>query len=245
MAGKLLINGVSGVGKTSLLQSLLNAFVISRDGKNFPFNMPHMLVPAFYNMNTLLNGGTVGVGEEEVVVEGFFDKVEKYNDKFGKYPETIAIDSCSKIMQDIIDVSNLHYTNFDIHSNINKEIAILTRFIQEDLVANGMNVVMLNHVMDNDKKGLVPVGQGKFKDKGGFYSEVDHSILVTDMKIKHRGVANQARTTINELPDIQYIENIVDPTKSKKLKEGETYYNLQSHLELILETHNNNSEWSF
>jgi hypothetical protein len=148
-------------------------------------------------------------------------------------------------MQDIIDFSNLNFTNFDIHSHINKEVAVFTSFVQEDLVANGINVVILNHVMDNDKKGLVPIGQGKFKDKGGFYGEVDHSILVSDMKVHHRGVKNQARTTIAELPDTQYVENIVDPSKSKKLKEGETYYDLQKHIDLILETHNNNSEWSF
>jgi len=245
MGAKILINGISGSGKTTLMKSLTNTFVVSRDGKAFPFNIPHMLVPTFYSMNALINGGVVKSEGEEIEVEGFFDKLEKYKEVIGDYPKTIAIDSASKLMQDIIDFSNLNFTNFDIHSHINKEVAVFTSFVQEDLVANGINVVILNHVMDNDKKGLVPIGQGKFKDKGGFYGEVDHSILVSDMKVHHRGVKNQARTTIAELPDTQYVENIVDPSKSKKLKEGETYYDLQKHIDLILETHNNNSEWSF
>ena len=245
MSGKLLINGISGAGKTSLLKGLKDSFTISRDGKAFPFDMAHMLVPTFYGMEILIHGGTVKIDDDEVEIEGFFAKMDRYEEKFKEYPKTVAIDSASKLMQDIIDDSNLRFTNFDIHSNINKQIAILTKFVQEDLVANGINVVILNHVMDNEKKGLVPIGQGKFKDKGGFYGEVDHSILVQDMKVFHRGVMNQARTTIDALPDWQYVENTVTPAKSKKLKAGESYYDLQTHLDLILETHNNNAEWAF
>lgn len=165
---KILINGKSGTGKTNLLRTLKNAFVISRDGKQFSLPMPHMTIPSYINMDTVINGGTVNNAEGEAEqVEGILDKLEKYHEKFGSYPETIVIDSVSKLMQDAIDTSNLNYTNFDIHSNIAKEIAILTTFIQEDLVANGVNVVLVNHVMDNEKNGLVPVGQGKFRDKGG------------------------------------------------------------------------------
>ena len=245
MSAKILINGKAGSGKSTLLKSLTNAFVISRDGKAFPFRMPHMLVPQFYGMDTLIHGGEVKVGDEEIEVEGFFEKMDKFEEKTGKFPETVAIDSVSKIMQDIIDNANLNFTNFDIHSHINKEIAKLTKFVHEDLVANGINVVLVNHVMDNDKKGLIPVGQGKFKDKGGFYSEVDHAILVDSMKITHRGVANQARTTINEFPDTQYVENCVNPLKSKKLKEDEYYYDLQKHIDFILKEEGNNDEWSY
>lgn len=245
MSAKLLINGKAGSGKSTLLKDLEDAFVLSRDGKAFPFSIPHMLVPTFYSMEHLLHGGTVKVDDDEIEVEGFFDKMEKFEEKNKRFPATIAIDSVSKIMQDIIDHANLNFTNFDIHSHINKEVAKLTKFVQEDLVANGINVVLVNHVMDNDKKGLIPVGQGKFKDKGGFYSEVDHAILVDNMKITHRGVSNQARTTINELPDYQYVADIVNPLKSKKLKEGESYYNLQKHLDLILATQGNNAEWSY
>jgi len=245
MGAKLLINGKSGTGKTSLIENLKDTFVISRDGKAFPFAMPHMLVPTFHGMYILINGGTVKTDDDEIEVESFFDKMEKYKAKFKDYPKTVVIDSASKLIQDIIDDSNLRFTNFDIHSNVNKEIAILTKFIQEDLVANGINVIIINHVMDNDKKGLIPVGQGKFKDKGGFYGEVDHSILVDNMKVYHRGVANQARTTIVGMPDFQYLKNTVDPTKSKKLKEGETYYDLATHIAQILETHNNNAKWAF
>ncbi len=244
MSAKILINGRAGAGKSSLIEGLENAFVISRDGKNFPFDIPHMLISNYYNMNTVIHGGTVKVNDEEIEIEGVYQKLDKYEDKYGKYPETVVIDSVSKLMQDVIDHANLHFTGFDVHSTINKEIAILTSFVQEDLVANGINVILINHVMDNDKKGLIPIGQGKFKDKGGFYSEVDHALLIDNLKVTHRGTNNQARTTINELPDTQYVANKIHPSKSKKLKEGEEYYDLQKHIDMVVKLHNTNSEWT-
>ena len=247
MSAKVLINGVAGVGKSSLVKPLRNAFVVSRDGKAFPFAIPHMTIPTFHNMSTVILGGTVKTEDGEEYIEGVEDKLERYHEKFGSYPETIVIDSVSKLIQDVIDYANLNFTNFDIHSTINKEVAILTSFIQETLVANGINVVLINHVMDNDKKGYVPIGQGKFKDKGGFYSEVDHSIFVglegKNVTVTHRGTDKQARTLIDELPDKQYVENILDPAKSKKLKEDEEYYNLQAHLDLINEKRAETDEW--
>jgi len=247
MAAKILINGKAGVGKSTLIKDLTNAFVVSRDGKAFPFRMPHMMIPAYYDMTTIIHGGTIKTEDGEEYIEGVMDKLEKYNEKFGSYPNTIVIDSVSKLIQDAIDYANLHFEGFDVHSTINKEVAILTAFIQEELVANGVNVVLVNHVMENDKKGLIPIGQGKFKDKGGFYSEVDHSILVSSsMKVTHRGASNQARTLLDELPDTQYIPNVVGPSKSKKLKEGEEYYSLQAHIDLINEHASDISEeWAF
>jgi len=243
MSVKLLVNGISGSGKTSLIADLEDAFVVSRDGKEFPYNIPHMMIDTYHDMGTVIHGGMVTTDDEEVEVEGVYQKLEKYNDKYGKYPRTIVIDSVSKLTQDAIDYANLNFSGFDVFSCINKEVAILTNFIQEDLVAGGLNVVLINHVMDNDKKGLVPIGQGKFKDKGGFYSEVDHSILIGDMKVTHRGIKNQARTTINELPDTQHVANTITPSKSRKLKDGESYYSLQTHVEMIEKLHNTNQEW--
>lgn len=235
MAAKILINGKAGVGKSTLIKDLKKVFVISRDGKNFPFELPHMLVPTYYGMSTILHGGSVKNADGTTLeVEGVFAKLQKYVDRFGELPETVVIDSVSKLMTDAIEYSVLHYENFDVHTSINKEVAFLTTFIQEELVANGVNVVLINHVMDNDKKGLVPIGQGKFKDKGGFYSEVDYSLLVTDtMQVVHRGATSQARTLLTELPDKQHIANIQYPEKSKKLKEGEEYFDLQTYIDRI------------
>lgn len=239
MAAKVLINGKSGVGKSSLIKHLEKPFVISRDGKEFPFELPHMTIRNYTDMKTILYGGTTRIDGENVEVEGVVDKLEKYVEIYGEAPGTVVIDSVSKLMQDAIDASNLKFTGFDIHSNINKEIAHLTTFVQEYLVANGVDVVLVNHVMENDKNGYIPVGQGKFKDKGGYYSEVDESILVTeDLCVIHRGAENQARTLLEDMPDKTYLENIVNPSKSRKLRDGEMYFNLQEYIDRINERSN-------
>ncbi len=49
MSGKLLINGKSGSGKTSLLEGLEDTFVISRDGKFFFFRYFQMKIHATDN----------------------------------------------------------------------------------------------------------------------------------------------------------------------------------------------------
>jgi len=186
-------------------------------------------------MSTIIHGGATKDSEgNEVLIEGVFDKIAKYEAKYGKLPATVAIDSVSKLMQDAIDYANLNFTGFDVHSTINKEIAVLTSFIQEELVANGVNVVLVNHVMENDKKGLIPVGQGKFRDRGGFFAEVDESILCTpDRWIVTRGAEFQARTLMDDLPTKIPVADIVNPLKSRKLKDGEYYFNLQDHIDLI------------
>jgi GTPase SAR1 family protein len=147
MAAKILINGPAGTGKTSLLRDLDDAFVVSRDGKAFPFKIPHMTIKEFYDMSTVILGGTIDIDGEEVYVEGVEDKLEKYAEKFGEYPKTVVIDSVSKLMQDAIDYANLNFEGFDVHSTINKEIAVLTSFVQETLVANGVNVVLINSML--------------------------------------------------------------------------------------------------
>ena len=249
MSAKILINGAAGQGKTELLRTLENAFVVSRDGKTFPFKIAHMTVTGYISMDALINGITIkdADGVEEYH-EGIMDKLEKYNEKFGEYPATIVFDSVSKIFLDVIEYAtdNIPKEWGQQGAFVNKELGILNNFIQETLVANGMSVVLINHVMKDEEKGFVPsVAQGKFSNKGGFYSEVDHSILIHEMKVHHRSTKNQARTTLNDLPDFQYVANTVKPEKSRKLKDDEEYYDLQEHINKILAIAAENAEWSF
>jgi hypothetical protein len=241
MAAKILVNGVAGVGKSSLLQSLRNAFVISRDGKPYHLKIPAMVLENYHGMALTLYGGEVkNPATKEVlhVVEGIETKLQKYVDKFKILPETIVIDSVSKLMLDAMDYANTLHSGWDIHSCINAEITILTKFIQEYLISNNVNVVLINHVMENEKKGYIPIGQGKFKDKGGFYSEVNEAILIeenaSNRYILTSGKENQARTEIPHLLQPKmYLENFIEPKKTRKLQPGEKFYSLQEHIDLI------------
>lgn len=256
MTIKLLINSIAGGGKTSLLESMSeDTFVVSRDGKAFGFPLPHMLVDTYYNMSIFINGGTVSDGEGgEIVVEGIKDKINAYEAKFGTFPTNVVLDSVSQVTLDVLEVASQTPDTWGSQGKeVTKELAMFTQFIHEDLELNGMNVIMMNHVTEEKDEGkptgtYVPFGQGQFKNKGAFYATVNESITIipkgVNREIILRGTDKQARTTCKELPDSMWAKNINDESKSKRLKEGEEYFNLQSHINYLMSKQKNVAKWS-
>jgi len=249
MSIKLVVNGIAGAGKTTLLSSLgEETFVVSRDAKDFGFPLPHMLVDTYYDMNTLL------YGNEKEEIDGIMQKIEKYNDHFGKYPENVVIDSVSQITMDVIDVASQTPNVYGSQgAEITRELAIFTKFIHEVLELNGMNVILMNHVTEEKVDGkttgvYLPFGQGQFKNKGGFYATTNEAITIvpegSNRAVYIRGTDKQARTTDSSLPDKMWLQNIVDPSKSKKLKEGESYFSLKDHMDHLLSKQTDVKKWS-
>lgn len=254
MATKLLINGIAGAGKTELLRSLgKETFVVSRDAKEFSLSIPHMLVDTYYDMTTLLFGGEVTVDGEKTRVEGVSEKIDKYHEVMGSYPEIVVIDSVSQIFMDVIDKASQTPNVYGSQGQeVTKEMAMLTKYIHEHLELNGVTVVLLNHVImekaDGKETGdYISFGSGKFLDKGGFYSTTNESVTISpkgsNRIVYLRSTGKQARTMVPELPDEMYVENTVDPSKSKKLKEGETYFVLKEHIDMLLSKQNDVQEF--
>lgn len=148
MSVKLLISAEANSGKTTLTKNLKNSLVISHDGKRYPFPVPHVMVPTFESVNELIN----------TTVE----KIEAFKDKFGEYPETVVFDSVSKIFDTIHANCNEKYKGFVIYSELDKEVVAFTGFIENSLIASGMNVVLISHALydaDTAKFNLVGKGQ--------------------------------------------------------------------------------------
>jgi hypothetical protein len=254
---KLLVNGVAGAGKTDLLRTLdpKTTFVVSRDAKAFPLRLPHMMVETYYDASTLCYGSDKTVDGEKIHIEGITDKMEAFNTRFGFYPSTIVIDSVSQIFMDIIDKASQKPNVYGSQgAEINKEIAILTSFVHEYLEMNGIDVILLNHVVEEKADGkptgvLEAFGSGKFLQKGGFYSTVNESITVyisgTHRMVHTREKDKCARTMLPDLPDKMYVENTVYPDKSKALKEDEIYFSLASHMEKLRANLSDLGEFSF
>lgn len=206
------------IGKTTVLQTLTDVLVFARDGKKYPFPQPHYNVPDFTSADQL--------------IEMFTNKVEQYNEKMGKYPETIVIDSISKILLDIEGYVLSTVKSFP-YGVINTEIKKFVDFVERDL-ADAFNVVLVSHVLyDEDTVGykLVNAG-GSWGKKGGILSEVDQAIFI-ELKgkkriVHYRNPKMASRTTITELPDTVPMEE----------------YNLQEHLDLINSTGTEVAEWS-
>ena len=238
---KLLVNSEAGVGKTELLRSMgTDTFVISRDGKKFGLSLPHFLVEEWVNMSTFLYGGKNTRGEP---LEGVTQKIQKYHDAYNAYPTTVAFDSVSQIFMDVIDLAAQKPNVYGSQgAEVTKEMALLTQFIHESLEMSGINVILLNHVIPEKEEGKVtgrylPFGSGKFLEKKAFFGITNESITIelsgNQRRVYTRDADKLARTTLPELPDVMWIEDFVHPTKSKKLKEGETYYTLRDHMDLL------------
>lgn len=243
---KILVNGVAGAGKTSSLEGFGNeTLVISRDAKLFNLRIPHMIVDKYYDMTTMLYGGKVVENGVEIEVAGVANKVREYTDKMGKVPKNVAIDSVSQIWMDVIDKASLSPNKYGSQgAEVTKEMGIFVKFIHEYLELNGVNIILLNHVIEEKSEGvptgvLVPFGQGKFKEKGGFFSTVNEAVTIEvsgGHRLVHTNNLNKmARTTLTDVPVKMWMRNTVDDLKSKKLKEGEKYFNLKEYMEMLIE----------
>ena len=196
-AVKLLIAGQSNSGKTTLLKSLTDAYVLSHDGKKFPFPIPHTNVPTFDSVTELTNLMTA--------------KIQAYQDSKGTLPSTVVIDTVSKIFDTIYDNCNKKFTGFKIYSELDLELKQFTDYIENILVANGMNVIILSHaIYDADSTSYNLVGKGSFQKRGGYIAEVDFSSFL-ELKnnkryIHHRSTKFPARTLLEEAPDSQLVD---------------------------------------
>jgi hypothetical protein len=195
---KLLIAGESNSGKTTLTKGLKNSLVISHDGKTYPYPNPHVQVPTFDSAEQLINLVT--------------SKIEAYNDRFSSYPSIIVFDSVSRIFDTMYDNCNHKYTGFNIYSALDKEIKQFTSYIEDTLVASGMDVVILSHaVFDSESTKYNLVGKGSFAKVGGFLGTVDESVFIetkSNKRILHfRSTKFPARTLRESNPDSCPVED--------------------------------------
>lgn len=208
MAAKVLIAGLANSGKTTLTKNLKKALVISHDGKKYPFAVPHGLLTELDTTSTL--------------VDFAVEKIEAYKEKFKEYPETIVIDSISRVYDSLYDSCNKRFNGFTIYSQLDKEIKELNDFLENDLVAAGVNLVILSHALyDAEEKSYNLVGKGSFSKTGGFLSVVDEAIFIEAKNEKRtlhfRSTKYPARTLVEELPDSMLVDK----------------FNLQEHIDLL------------
>ena len=207
------------MGKTTLLKDLDNLLVIARDGKKYPFPQPHVNVPDFTSIDE--------------VIALTIEKVEAYEEKFGKPPEILVFDSVSKILLDI-EAYVLDQVKSFPYGKVNTEIKKFVDFIERDVCEN-FDVIMLSHALyteDTTGYSLVNAG-GSYGKKGGMLSEVDESLFI-EMKGKKRIIHFRnpklvARTTVSELPDsVEWNED----------------FSLQKHIDLLRSKQNKAAKWS-
>jgi hypothetical protein len=215
---KLLISSLPSIGKTTLLQTLEDALVIARDGKQYPFQQAHVNVKDFDSADELI----------ELVTE----KINAYEKRYDELPKTVVFDSISKILLDIEGYCLAKIANYP-YGKVNTEIKKVVDFIERDLVPE-FNVVIVSHALyDEETNGykLVNAG-GSYGKKGGVLSEVDEAIFL-ELRGKNRVVHFRnpkmvSRSTVAELPDNKPAEE----------------FNLQDHINVLRDQQSSAAEWS-
>ena len=209
MPAKILITGMPNTGKTTLLKTLKNALVISRDGKPFSLELPHVNVTEYTNMNNFL--GLVS------------DKLEAYKNKYGVYPETIVFDSASRIFTDVETSCSKRFNGYEVWANVNKEIQAFLEAINS-MQEGGFNIVLIAHaVWDENAKKYIETCKGSFAKIGGFLSTVDYALNIdivgSKRIITHRG-NSLSRTLLEGIPDKEdsnnfSLQDYIDKIKAK------------------------------
>lgn len=209
MPAKILITGMPNTGKTTLLKTLKNALVISRDGKPFSLELPHVNITEYTNMNNFL-----------ALIS---DKLEAYNKKFGVYPETIVFDSASRIFTDVETSCSKRFNGYEVWANVNKEIQAFLEAINS-MQEGGFNIVLIAHaVWDENAKKYIETCKGSFAKIGGFLSTVDYALNIdivgSKRIITHRG-NSLSRTLLEGIPDKEdsnnfSLQDYIDKIKTK------------------------------
>jgi hypothetical protein len=210
MAVKLLIAGESNAGKTTLTKGLEKSLVISHDGKRYPYKNPHASISNFSTSDELTSFVT--------------EKIEAYNAKLGEYPSTVVFDSVSRIFDTLYDACNQKYTGFSVYSNLDREIKAFTNYIEDTLIASGIDVVILSHaIYDSETSKYNLVGKGSFAKIGSFLSVVDESIFIetkSNKRILHfRSTKFPARTLQEDNPDSMPVDDFNLGTYVSHLRE--------------------------
>ena len=215
---KVTVTGAANTGKTSILKSLNNkSFVVSMDGKRFPFAIPHV------HIDTMIHDEEASVATR--FVGQVTDALIAYKEHYGQYPDTVVFDSISNILSHLANEILVKVEDgFTQYNMIGTESEVIMAYIEKTLIARGISVVLISHTLYNDKTGKYELigGVGNFKNKGGIVSVTDESIYIEVTPTLHKvhlrsRIFNTARTLVEELPD------------SSPMSE----YSLQDHLDKL------------
>lgn len=232
---KFLILGRAGAGKTTLLKDLKDAVVFSYDNKDFPISNGNIL---HRNMHHAKNGGSIVSADD--FRSRLKDLLDAYKNAKGEYPKTLVIDSISTVAGSLYDKWDTGLSEKEKANSFKKfemyKVGINgVNDIINNIIANmGINVVLITHAKYNAETGYwEDTTVGSFsKTDGGFYGTVDNSIFVevtgNDRLIHLKNSYKLARTVL----DLDYTEVYAKD------------YNLQEHLEQIIEHSKKSSEFA-
>jgi len=217
-ASKLLIVGQENTGKTTLTSKLDKAFVVSIDGKAYPFRVPHYR-PSEYE-------GLANFKAELI------EKLKEYKAKYGEKPRTIVFDTVTKLYENMYKYAQKNFKGFDVHNTISTETLSFNDMIEDLLIANGVNVVIVAHVIFDEKTSRFTVpATGQFSKTGSWLSLVDNASFIyvqgNTRMIAHTELKYPCRSTV----DMEKVQKVDD-------------YDINTHIEKLEQSQSDNAEFA-
>jgi len=192
MAIKLLISGFENTGKSTLASKIKNAMVVNFDRKEYGFAVPHMNITEFHGIDALID--TIN------------EKLGIYQEKMGKLPETVVLDTVTQFYSTMQAFNDNAYKGFDIHKNNNRDTLNLNAYVEDVLIANGVNVVIVAHtVFDADTARHIIPATGQFGKAGSWMSVVNDAVFIekksANYVIHQKSMKFPCRTTLTGIED--------------------------------------------
>jgi hypothetical protein len=191
-AVKLLISGFEASSKSTIASKITDALIINMDRKAYSFAVPHVNITEYNGMDDLMN-----------IIN---DKVGAYQEKFNKLPRTIVFDTVTQLYTQIQSYNEKMYKGFDVHKWNNKDTLVFNEYVEDTLLANGVNVVIVAHTTwDPDTARHIIPATGQFGKAGSWLSVVNNSIFLEKKSgkiiVHQRSLKFPCRTTLAEIED--------------------------------------------
>lgn len=195
---KLGIIALENSGKTTTISSIKDALVVSTDNKAFTGKVPHFRYSTYEGLDELL--GTIS------------SKVEAYQEKFNKLPRTLVIDSVTHLAVNMEKYWNEKATGFNVWSGLGKDITAFNAYLEDVIIANGINVVFTSHCQfDKDTARYQISAAGQFGKNGSWLSVTDNAVFLEvkggKRTVHHTNPKFPCRSNLSEIPESQSIED--------------------------------------
>ena len=219
MAIKFLIAGTERSGKTTLTSKIEDVLIVSFDVKKYPYKVPHVNFNEYTGMSN--------------VIEQINEKIVAFEEKMGHFPKTIVFDTVTAMYTRMNQWANGAFSGFSIHSAINNDTLAFNTYIEDELLPNGVNVVIVAHtIFDKGTEKFIVPATGAFEKSGSWLGSVDEASYVEiksdKFYIHHKNLKFPCRSTVGEeLP------------KSEKVDD----YDINKHIDLLTHKELHNSEY--
>lgn len=206
-------------GKTTLVAQLKDALVVSTDNKAFRGKVAHFRHSYYDGLDDF-----VGI---------ISNKIEAYNEKFGKYPRTLVIDSVTHLQSNMEKWANEKFTGFNIWSNLGKDILGVNSFLEEDVIPAGINVVITAHTQYDPETAKYKINSpGQFGKSGSWLSVVDEAVFLEvkgNKRLVHHKTGKFPCRTLQE-----------DIAESLDITE----FDINAHIDLLESSSQEADEWT-